>query len=99
MDQSDTDNAMKLYVVYLGGDPLPGRLSEDHEVVTVVASDVKEARRAARAKWRGSSTGHVDAVQVLDVVDGFEVRLEPAGREGINTIDVTYEPDGDAEPT
>lgn len=98
MGQSETDKTAKLYVVYLGGDPQPGRLSEDHEVVTVVASNVKEARRAARAKWRGSSTGHVDAVQVLDVVDGFEIRLEPAQREGVNTIDVTYEPDGNSEP-
>jgi hypothetical protein len=28
-----------LYVVYPGGDPAPGRLSEDHEVVVVVASN------------------------------------------------------------
>lgn len=95
MSQSDTAQEMKLYVVYLGGDALPGRLSEDHEVVTVVAANLKEARRAARAKWRGTSGGHVDAVQVLDVVDGFEIHLEPVERVGHNTIDVTYEPEED----
>lgn len=87
----------QLYVVYLGGDPAPGRLSEDHEVVVVVASSVKEARRAARAKWQGVSAAHVDAVQALSVVDGFAIRLEPTDRVDINAIDVTYEPGGSAE--
>lgn len=99
MSQPEAAKDMQLYVVYLGGDPLPGRLSEDHEVVAVVASSVKEARRMARAKWKGSSSGHVDAVQILDVVDGFAIRLEPAERAGLNTIDVTYEPDEDSDPT
>lgn len=98
MTQSDAVQIMQLYVVYLGGDPLPGRLSEDHEVVTVVAPNLKEARRMARAKWRGATSGHVDAVQVLDVVDGFEIHLEPVDRAGHNTIDVTYEPEEDTTP-
>jgi hypothetical protein len=83
----------ELYVIYLGGDPAPGRLGEDHEVVVVVASSVKEARAAARAKWRGQSRGHVDAVQVVRVVDGFEVRLAPTTLSDDIELDVTYEPE------
>lgn len=81
-----------LYVVYLGGDPAPGRLSEDHEVVVVVARDVKSARQAARAKWAGSSRPHVDAVMVLDVVDGYAVGLVPTDEGDSLFIDVAYEP-------
>jgi hypothetical protein len=87
----------QLYVVYLGGDPSPGRLSEDHEVVTVVAANLKEARRAARAKWGGESRAHVDAVQILNVVDGFAIRLEPTNEPEDNTIDATYVPADDAQ--
>lgn len=92
MSQTTSTDAMQLYVVYLGGDPSPGRLSEDHEVVMVVAPDIKEARRAARAKWQGNSSAHVDAVQLLNIVDGFAIRLEATDHCGPNEIDVTYEP-------
>ena len=82
----------RLYVVYLGGDPAPGRLGEDHEVAVVVAADVSEARRRARAKWAGVAEPHVDAVRVLDVVDGYAVTLVPSDRAEDLDIDVTYEP-------
>lgn len=97
MSEISPSETMQLYVVYLGGDPSPGRLGEDHEVVMVVASDVKEARRAARAKWQGGSPAHVDAVQVLNVVDGFAIRLEATGRAQANEIDVTYDPGEELE--
>ena len=44
----------QLYAVYLGGDPAPGRLGEDHEMVFVVATDPRAAKQAARAKWTGA---------------------------------------------
>lgn len=90
MNADETTN--HLFVVYLGGDPAPGRLSEDHEVVVVVAPDVKQARVAARLKWKGTSRPHVDAVQTLDVIDGFLVKLQPTERSDSSEIDVTYEP-------
>ena len=67
----------QLYAVYLGGDPAPGRLTEDHEVVLVVADDLGEARRRARAKWGASTRPHVDAVRLVDVVDGYAISLDP----------------------
>lgn len=86
----------RLYAVYLGGDPVPGRLSEDHEAVLVVAADRAEARRRARAKWGGTARPHVDAVMAVDVVDGFAVRLEPTDRSDSVDVDLTYEPGGDS---
>jgi hypothetical protein len=83
----------QLYAVYLGGDPAPGRLTEDHEVVLVVAGDLVEARRRARAKWGGPSRPHVDAVRVVNVVDGFAVTLHPTDRPESAEVDLTYEPD------
>jgi hypothetical protein len=82
----------KLYAVYLGGDPAPGRLTEDHEVVLVVAGDVATARRHARAKWGATSRPHVDAVRLVDVVDGFAVTLDPTSRHESTDVDLTYEP-------
>ena len=81
-----------LYAVYLGGDPAPGRLTEDHEVVLVVADDVPAARRRAREKWAGVSRPHVDAVRLVDVVDGFAVSLGATDRSETADVDLTYEP-------
>jgi len=84
----------RLYAVYLGGDPAPGRLTEDHEVVLVVADDVPAARRRAREKWAGVSRPHVDAVRVVDVVDGFAVSLAATSEPETTAVDLTYEPEG-----
>jgi hypothetical protein len=81
-----------LFAVYLGGDPAPGRLSEDHEVVFVVATDVREARRASRAKWAGHGRAHVDAVREIQIVDGHRIHLERTGETDTVEVDVTYEP-------
>jgi hypothetical protein len=68
-----------LFVAYLGGELASGRMGEDHEVVFVVAEDMKSARRAALAKWGGPGRSHVDALTRLDVIDGFAVGLESIG--------------------
>jgi Domain of Unknown Function (DUF1543) len=88
-----TDVGQQLYAVYLGGDPAPGRIGEDHEVVFVVAEDIQAARKQARAKWGGDDPKpHVDMVQELDVVDGYEVSLHPTDRAPAATADKTYDP-------
>lgn len=82
-----------LYVVYLGGDVVPGRMGEDHEVVLVAAATVKEARRRAKAKWSGVGRPHVDAIAEVHRVDGHDVRLEPGGPDGDEiVVDPTYVP-------
>lgn len=91
-------DAPQLYAVYLGGDPAPGRLTEDHEVVLVVAGDVAEARRRARAKWGAATRPHVDGVRLVDVVDGFAISLRPTSRPESGVVDLTYEP-GDETAT
>jgi hypothetical protein len=68
-----------LYAAFLGGELAPGRIGEDHEVVFVVAEDMKSARKAARAKWGGGGRPHVDALTRLDKIDGFAVGLAPSG--------------------
>ena len=70
---------MHLFAAFLGGDPGPGRIGEDHEVVFVVAKDVASAKRAAKAKWGGNGRPHVDALTRLDEIDGYHVRLERSG--------------------
>jgi Domain of Unknown Function (DUF1543) len=83
----------RLYAVYLGGDPAPGRIGEDHEVVFVVAEDIKAARKQARDKWAGDDPKpHVDMVQELDVVDGYEISLSRTHRLRGAEPDMTYEP-------
>lgn len=84
---------MNLYVVYLGGPVLSGRMGEDHEVVTVIAADIPAARKAAKAKWRGHGDPHVDAVQHLDVVDGHKITLTATTQtSGGSPIDPTWVP-------
>ena len=68
---------MHLYAAFLGG-PLAGdRMGEGHEVVLVVAEGLSDAK--AKAKWSGIGHGHVDALQRIDMVDGFEVALARTG--------------------
>lgn len=76
---------MHLFVAYLGGELGLGRMGEDHEVVFVVAEDMPSARRAARAKWGGDGSAHVDALTRLDRIDGYAIGLE---REGDGEGDV-----------
>jgi hypothetical protein len=68
-----------LFAAFLGGELAPGRMGEDHEVVFVVAEDMAEARRAAKAKWGGDGRAHVDALTRLDMIDGYAVGLAPEG--------------------
>jgi hypothetical protein len=88
------DKLLNLYVVYLGGPVLPGRMGEDHEVIAVVAADIPAARKAAKAKWKGFGDPHVDAVQHLDVVDGHKVNLviASADQRDATHIDLTWVP-------
>jgi hypothetical protein len=81
-----------LYLVFLGGDLAPGRMGEDHEVVVVVADDVKSARAAARKKWTGTSRPHVDAIRPLIATDGYSIQLVHTGAADALEIDTTFEP-------
>ena len=71
---------MHLYAAVLGG-PLAGdRMGgEGHEVVLVVAEGLSDAKAKAKAKWSGIGHCHVDALQRIDMVDGFEVALARTG--------------------
>ena len=70
---------MYLYVAFLGGPLADGRMGEGHEVVMVVAEDLSEAKTRAKAKWSGVGRGHVDALQRIEMVDGFEIALAETG--------------------
>ena len=81
---------MDLYAAYLGGPLDDGRMGEGHEVVLVAAVDRREAAARAVAKWRGAPPGHVDALERIVRVDGFDVSLSPAERRrrGVTTLDM-----------
>ena len=66
---------MDLYAAYLGGPLDDGRMGEGHEVVLVVAADRAEAEARAVAKWQGAPPGHLDALERIVRVDGYEVTL------------------------
>jgi hypothetical protein len=85
-------NQAKLYVVYLGGDLVTGRMGEDHEVVVVAAADATAARAKAKARWRGTGRAHIDALQHIERVDGYDVMLQPGAPGDVITTDATYEP-------
>ena len=81
---------MDLYVVYLGGPLAPGRIGEDHEVVLVIAEDEPDARKKAKAKWRGDDRTHIDAVARIGVVDGYRVSVAPTDEADDVPVDDTY---------
>jgi hypothetical protein len=70
---------MHLYAAFLGGPLADGRMGEGHEVVMVVAEDLKDAKARATSKWSGVGLGHVDALQRIEMVDGFEISLAEVG--------------------
>jgi len=78
---------MHLYAAFLGGPMAEGRMGEGHEVVLVVAEDLRDAKSKAMAKWTGLGRGHVDALQQIDMVDGFEVKLSLTGEGDRTTLD------------
>ncbi len=80
---------MHLYAAFLGGPIAGDRMGEDHEVVFVVADDAVDAKAKAKTKWGGVGRCHVDAVQRVDVVDGFEVALSPGADPDGEPADVT----------
>jgi Domain of Unknown Function (DUF1543) len=69
---------MHLFAAFLGGPVAAGRMGEDHEIVFVVASTSEEAKTLAKAKWSGAGRGHVDAVQRIDAIDGYQVSVTRA---------------------
>jgi hypothetical protein len=74
---------MDLYAAYLGGPLADGRMGEGHEVVLVVAADRADAASRAVAKWQGTPPGHLDALERVVRVDGYDVTLTPAvGADG-----------------
>ncbi len=75
---------MHLYAAFLGGPMSEGRMGEGHEVVMVVARDLDEAKARAKTKWNGTGRAHVDALERIEVVDGFQIQLEQVG-EGDRT--------------
>ena len=83
---------MHLYVVYLGGQLVAGRMGEDHEVVIVAGVDAADARARAKARWQGTGKAHVDAVRRVERVDGYDVVLHAGLGEDVIAIDDTYEP-------
>ena len=69
---------MDLFAAYLGGPLTDGRMGEDHEVVLVAAADRADAEARAVAKWQGTPPGHLDALERIVRIDGYDVTLTPA---------------------
>ncbi|RXQ91506.1 DUF1543 domain-containing protein [Ancylomarina salipaludis] len=66
---------INLYAVLLGGKIRENHLMEDHHLVFVAAANEEEARRLARKKWNADDI-HVDGTQQLNIVDGYQIKLE-----------------------
>ena len=63
-----------LYAVLLGGKIRENHLMEDHHLVFVVAKSEDEARKLSKKKWNADDI-HVDGIQKLNVVDGYQINL------------------------
>lgn len=70
-----------LYAILLGGKIRKNHLMEDHHLVFVVAENEKEARKLANNKWDVQEV-HVDGTQLINRVDGYQIKLEKSDEEG-----------------
>ena len=68
-------NKQILYAVLLGGKIRKNHLMEDHHLVFVVAENETEARKLAKKKW-DADTIHVDGIQKISKVDGYNIILQ-----------------------
>jgi hypothetical protein len=62
-------------------------VGEDHEVVLVVAADRADAKAKATSKWRGAPPGHLDALERIVRVDGYDVTLTASADGATGTGD------------
>lgn len=82
-----------LFAVFLGGKLAGDRLGEDHEVVFVVAANQQQARKLAKAKWKGiANEVHVDAIQKLEIIDGHRIVLNETDQADRAKINNQYSP-------
>lgn len=70
-----------LYAILLGGKIRKNHLMEDHHLVFVVAQNEEEARKLAKNKWDVEEV-HVDGTQLINRVDGYQIKLEKTDEEG-----------------
>ena len=71
---------MHLFAAFLGGELGPGRIGEDHEVVFVVAEDMRHGPPGRPGQVGGDGRAHVDALTRLDRIDGYAIGLAPSGQ-------------------
>ena len=55
-------------------------------------ADAAEARSKAKARWQGKGKAHIDALQRIERVDGYDVILQPGLAGDVIATDQTYEP-------
>ncbi|PLX04302.1 MAG: hypothetical protein C0595_03855 [Marinilabiliales bacterium] len=70
-----------LYAILLGGKIRKNHLMEDHHLVFVVAENEKQARELAKKKWDVEEV-HVDGTQLINIVDGYQIKLQKTDKEG-----------------
>jgi len=70
-----------LYAILLGGKIRKNHLMEDHHLVFVVAENEKQARELAKKKWDVEEV-HVDGTQLINRVDGYQIKLHKSEEEG-----------------
>jgi len=69
-------SAPKLYMLLIGCKP-KGRNTEQHDTLFAVGHSLKELVPQIKAFWRGASPLHLDAIRIVENVDGHAVRILP----------------------
>ncbi len=78
---------MYLYAAFLGGELARERMGEDHEVVFVVADDIRASSDRSQGQMGAVVGGaHVDALCRVEMVDGYAVRLEHSGSGDVTSM-------------
>lgn len=81
MHTISSSESQKLFVVLLGGSA-PRSNTELHDIVFVVGDRIESTYSELLGLWFGNADGlHIDAWAVVDIVDGYRVRLREAPSE------------------
>ena len=84
---------MKLYLIHAGfyDSELMGGLYEQHTNYFVVAENIHEAKQKAQNNMVYSKKKmHIDGIQEINVVDGYQIKLEADNSEN-DAVNYSYE--------
>lgn len=79
---------MKLYYLVLGA-TVPGKFTEQHDVIFAIAENVTDLIPRIEAHWNATEV-HLDAWREVTCVDGYEIQVTEKGKAEKNGLNLYF---------